>query len=65
MSELKPCPFCGSEDIWCGSYDVVPKRAGRPVYNFLYAVKCKKCEMGRDFFSWEKDAVNAWNRRAI
>ena len=59
MEKLKPCPFCGSEayvtrHIFFGTDDT-------------FGVICKngKCyTSGWQFYGTEKDAVEAWNRRA-
>lgn len=53
MSELKPCPFCGSKDLRIS-------HVGRD-WN---SVICRDCggegpeELGRE------DAISSWNRRA-
>ena len=52
MYELKPCPFCGSEEV---------------VYKFEYEVVCAMCKTcgatGSKHFAID-DASEAWNRRA-
>lgn len=56
MSEikLKPCPFCGSEEI-----EIIG--VGR---DWEYTVKCNSCNAGTDYFINKKEAKEAWNRRA-
>jgi len=52
--ELKPCPFCGSEDVF--TYK-----------DFAYStfnVQCRACGMGEDFASMERLLIN-WNARPI
>lgn len=60
--ELKPCPFCGSEQIivrygQIGTYSNVfmPRKMG-------YAY-CRQCGARSNLYL-AKNAVNAWNRRA-
>lgn len=51
--KLKPCPFCGGEaDLYFLSYD---RR---------YFVICEKCDFKTAEFWTEKEAVDAWNKRA-
>lgn len=55
--ELKPCPFCGGE-----GYLNIHRFAG---LNNTYGVKCDGCDCQTyQFFENERDAENAWNRRA-
>lgn len=53
--ELKPCPFCGGE----ATISVITDAK-------KYRVKCNSCPVtfGRWWFDKEKDAAEAWNRRA-
>ena len=63
MSELKPCPFCGSDDL---------VMSGREEYAFMtgkrmefYRVKCDTCgAMVDNDFKRPEDAIKAWNGRA-
>lgn len=55
-SELKPCPFCGSEAELVVRYSVDYDQD-------VYYARCKKCDATIDFFS-HSAAVEAWNRRA-
>ena len=63
MNELKPCPFCGSKDIFM---NVIPPHthifANMPVYMGSATVECKHCEAAiiRDT---KAEAIIAWNRR--
>lgn len=53
MTELKPCPFCG------GKAYVQEHLSG------LYrSVICKVCCAATRMFQKEKEAIEAWNRRA-
>ena len=60
MTELKPCPFCGSgAEIYPESTDAF---AMMPKVTF-YKVGCAKCQIfavRQDI----KEAIKAWNRRA-
>lgn len=56
MSELKPCPFCGSEANMLGDYD----------YSNYHA-NCTNDECGCYWvacYETEQEAIEAWNRRA-
>ena len=56
MSEgLKPCPFCGGEDIAIGKLEILCIK---------YFIWCKTCEACSSSFLSLDDAINAWNRRA-
>ena len=57
-SELKPCPFFGSD----GCY--VKKHHNR-YYEEWFGVICKKCgaEVCSPLFDTQEDAIQAWNRR--
>ncbi len=57
--ELKPCPFCGSEDVWVYDFseEASPDKS--------YVVECAECGMmfipkGSE---WREVTLNAWNRR--
>ena len=61
MTELKPCPFCGSEDIKLRHYKVND-------YDWWY-VACVKCRIAIDPMLWDdcvsrEEAIEIWNRRA-
>jgi len=52
MTELKPCPFCGSRDV--------------KLLKILscYSVMCNQCNSTTDdYFDDEKGALEAWNKR--
>ena len=53
MSELKPCPFCGSEDAICDMFEDV------------YFVECWDCCAKIETYNGIEDAVKTWNTRAI
>lgn len=56
MSELKPCPFCGSE-AKLYSVGLTKKK--------LYAIVCTKCKVQYPFIFADEDmAIETWNKRA-
>lgn len=52
--ELKPCPFCGSDDVFCSQ--------GQEGEHY---VECCDCGAKIETYKGVEDAVKAWNRRAI
>lgn len=58
MADLKPCPFCGSNDVDIRWY--MPRR-GNGVLSF---VLCYDCESSGPEKPTDEKAVEAWNRRA-
>jgi hypothetical protein len=61
MSELKSCPFCGSE-AHCSLYRE-PEAPHFAAVN-LWRVRCTKCYLGGDGYSRSSDAILLWNNRA-
>lgn len=64
MSDLKPCPFCGSADIYwsgCGNFTV---HAGSNVYQRLV---CRRCGSGTTPFppTDSDKCKELWNTRAV
>ena len=57
MSELKPCPFCGSDDV--GIAYRMPE-FGEQV---KYFVVCNKCGSRTANFRSTRTAVNVWEAR--
>ena len=51
--KMKPCPFCGSEDVSSGRLEDI------------YYVECWDCSACVETYSDIEDAVKTWNRRAI
>lgn len=51
---LKPCPFCGSDDVFRGQ--------GPEGEHY---VLCWGCSAKVETYNGMEDAVNGWNRRAI
>lgn len=59
--ELKPCPFCGSKWTqvrWMGFDN------NSSAFCTGYRAECTDCGAITKAFTREKDAVEAWNRRA-
>lgn len=62
MTELKPCPFCGSENIKLNHYKVKE--------NDWWYIVCPNCEIAMDPWRWNAgqtrmEAIEKWNRRAV
>ena len=55
MSELMPCPFCGSEAEILTGKSLHGER--------LYGVICNCCTGRTDLFDTEDEAVDSWNSR--
>ena len=51
--KMKPCPFCGSEDVSFGKLE-----------DICY-VECWDCSASIETYSGIEDAVKKWNRQAI
>lgn len=52
--ELKPCPFCGSDDLHAFEHS-----EGEESYGF----QCARCWMTSSQHTTKVEAINAWNRR--
>lgn len=52
---LKPCPFCGSEDVHC---DDVSRGCD------MWFVQCYECFATFPHFDSKYEAIEAWNRRS-
>ena len=50
--KLKPCPFCGSDDVHIKVFD-----------DFATAVECNFCETTGPTAYLEENAIDGWNRR--
>ena len=58
MAELKPCPFCGSDDVGTGfKYP----EYGETLKHF---VVCNKCGSKTADYRKKQTAIHAWERRA-
>ena len=54
-NELKPCPFCG------GKAEYRPAGGLSDAYGY---VRCENLCCEQHWYSKEKEAIEAWNRRA-
>lgn len=56
VEDLKPCPFCGCEDVYVSTNDE----------NSRYGVRCIGCygKIDESYYD-EKSAIDAWNMRAV
>jgi Lar family restriction alleviation protein len=52
MTELKPCPFCGS------------RKTRLQGCSYAYWVTCEECEASIGVYITEEKAIEAWNKRA-
>lgn len=57
MTELKPCPFCGSSDVH------LCEATNYRDYSFK-GIYCKGCETFHVAWISDENRINAWNRRA-
>ena len=55
MAELKPCPFCGSNNVKIH----IPYFAAD-----CYMVQCYDCNCNTAVYESAENAAEAWNRRA-
>ena len=57
--ELKPCPFCGGEDIYLKEVDL------DFAFSTYYHVRCLTCNCNLDSIqnTSKSKAIEAWNRR--
>ena len=53
MEELKPCPFCGSKDVFIDNPD-----------SHCFYVACANCGVNGTTTNTKARAIEAWNRRA-
>ena len=58
--ELKPCPYCGSEDIFVD--DTNCEVDGN--YEICFHCECMNCGARSFDYESESDAIYAWNRQA-
>ena len=54
MSQLKPCPNCGSEKIW---------RVHSTTSKFTWWIECAECHWCGKTRPFEWMAIKVWNRR--
>ena len=59
MSELKPCPFCGSDEVGCWMSSRQFPNGKNP-----HHVQCDNCFASSDYYCTMEEAIEAWNRRA-
>ena len=61
MTELMPCPFCGSEHVKLQHYKVDP--------NDWWYVSCCECQIAMDPLNWDcqtrEQAIERWNKRYL
>jgi Lar family restriction alleviation protein len=54
----KPCPFCGSMDLYKFQYPFKRKQGIRGCY-----IKCNQCGAASGNYETVEDALKAWNER--
>jgi Lar family restriction alleviation protein len=52
--KIKPCPFCGSEDIECKDHS---RKCD------VWFIQCQDCYATFPHFDSEEEAIEAWNTR--
>ncbi|WP_186019896.1 Lar family restriction alleviation protein [Burkholderia gladioli] len=57
LSELLPCPFCGSDEVTVGSF-------GSSYIDPQHYVQCEQCDGATVRHASDGEAIAAWNRRA-
>lgn len=58
MTGAKPCPFCGSDDLYSFDYPFTRKPGIRGCF-----VKCRGCGAESGKYETVEDALKAWNER--
>lgn len=53
---LKPCPFCGCNEIYYDDDGYIEPNAG-------WAVFCMACECGTNFYNSKEEVLERWNTR--
>lgn len=56
MNELKPCPFCGSDNIFAHS---IPNYTR----NWNWTVRCNNCDYQGPIAASKEEAIEKWNDR--
>ena len=64
MSELKPCPFCGSKAMARKRLTGYISENREKTFGYTYGVICVHCEAETKFLESETTAKDLWNRRA-
>lgn len=69
MSELKPCPFCGRQNIELDSSKELEEYENfEECHSEYYTLVCDwnkgGCGASSGFYPTIKEAIEAWNRRA-
>lgn len=59
MDKLKPCPFCGKNDLVLHHDISVPSET-----HGMYSVYCNSCDASTKYFDDPMEACMAWNRRS-
>ena len=59
-TELKPCPFCGSEGELFSDHSISIESGESCTRSFVVCVECSALVSGKT----EEESIAAWNRRA-
>lgn len=62
MVELKPCPFCGSQQV-DDNIGVQYDESGLSAVRYFYSVVCGNCGCRTALFEQKLNSIEAWNRR--
>ena len=61
--EIKKCPFCGHKASLLTEQYRINQSEFFPEFKHKSIVKCNKCRASVGFYTTDKKAIEAWNRR--
>ena len=62
MDKLKPCPFCGGQQLY-DNIGVHYDESGLSDVRYFYSVVCINCGCRTASFEQKLNAIESWNRR--
>lgn len=64
MIKIKKCPFCGHNATLLQDQYQIGYSEFFPEFKHRSIVRCNKCRASVGFYTTDKKAVEAWNRRS-
>lgn len=61
--EIKKCPFCGHKATLLQEQYQINQSEYFPEFKHKSIVRCNKCRASVGFYTTDKKAIEAWNRR--